>query len=166
MYFVTLTSQKSEKNMCGSGFTSGSSREHEYGSWKCVFIFLGICWIINWRFTVISVIFRQLPKGKSERLSILDFFFFGTNWTIVVKIRDVLVTRGDADEDEVGGLDRIAVSPSFPYLLYTIFSSSNDSPLPDIFSTMFFLRYRGWWRLSFLNMKTKFTTSIFLHRNN
>ena len=165
MYFVTLTSQKSEKNMCGSGFTSGSSREHGYGSWKCVFIFLGICWIINWRFTVISVIFRQLPKAKGERLSILDFFFWNqlnycsqNSW----RARD----SWRADEDEVGGLDRIAMSPSFPYLLYTIFSSSNDSPLPDIFSTMFFLRYRGWWRLSFLNMKAKFTTSIFLHRNN
>ena len=42
-----------------------------------------------------------------------------------------------------GKSERIAISPSFPYLLYTIFSSSNDSPLPDIFSTMFFLRYRG-----------------------
>ena len=62
--------------MCGSGFTRGSSREHGCGSWKCVFIFLGICWIINWRFTVILVIFRQLPKGKSERLSILDLFFW------------------------------------------------------------------------------------------
>lgn len=37
--------------------------------------------------------------------------------TIVAKIRGVLETRGDADEDEVGGLDRIAISPSLPYLL-------------------------------------------------
>ena len=53
----------------------------------------------------------------------------------------VLEPRGDANEDEVGSLDKIAISPSFPYLLYTIFRSTNDSPLPDIFSTMFFLRY-------------------------
>ena len=55
----------------------------------------------------------------------------------------VLETRGVADEDEVGGLDRIAIGPSFPYLLYPIFKSSNESPLLDIFSTMFFLRYCG-----------------------
>ena len=60
--------------------------------------------------------------------------------TIVAKIRVVVVTRGDGDGDEVGGFERIAISPSFPNL-YTVFRSSNASPLPDIFSTMFFFRY-------------------------
>ena len=44
----------------------------------------------------------------------------------------MLETRGDADEDEVGGLDRIAISPSLPFLLYTIFRSSNDSDGDDL----------------------------------
>ena len=52
--------------------------------------------------------------------------------TIVAKIRGVLETRGDADEDEVGGLDRIAISPSLQYFLYTIFRSSNDSDGDDL----------------------------------
>lgn len=34
-------------------------------------------------------------------------------------------------------------------LLFRTCRSSNDSPLPDIFLTMFFMRHRGWWRLSF-----------------
>lgn len=33
-----------------------------------------------------------------------------------VRIRGVFVSRGDTDVDEVGGLDRIAIGPSFPYL--------------------------------------------------
>ena len=68
--------------------------------------------------------------------------------TIVAKIRVVVVTRGDGDGDEVGAFERIAISPSFPNLLYTVFRSSNASLLPDIFSTMFSFRYCGWWRLS------------------
>ena len=67
--------------------------------------------------------------------------------TTVSKIRVVVVTRGDGDADGGGGFERTAVSPSFPNLLYTVFKSSNASPLPDIFSTMFFFRYCGWWRL-------------------
>ena len=35
---------------------------------------------------------------------------------------------------------RIAISPSFPNLLYTVGRSSNVSPLPDTFSTLFFFR--------------------------
>ena len=43
--------------------------------------------------------------------------------------------------DEDGGGDaRIAISPSFPNLLYTVCRSSNVSPLPDTFSTSFFFR--------------------------
>ena len=71
--------------------------------------------------------------------------------TIVAKIRVVVVTRGDGDGDQVGGFERIAVSPSFPNLLYTVFRSPNASPLLDIFSNMFFFRYCGWWRLSLNN---------------
>ena len=41
--------------------------------------------------------------------------------------------------DEDGGCARIAISPSFPYLLYTVCRSSNVSPLPDTFSTLFSL---------------------------
>ena len=67
--------------------------------------------------------------------------------TTVAKIRVVVVTHGDGNADEDGGFERIAKSPSFPNLLYTVFRSSNASPLPDIFSTMFFFRYCGWWRL-------------------
>ena len=48
----------------------------------------------------------------------------------------MFVTRGDDNEGEVGRLDRIAISPSFPYLLCTIFRSSNASPLPDIFGDL------------------------------
>ena len=42
--------------------------------------------------------------------------------TIVAKIRDVVVTRGDQViiGDEEGGCARIAISPSFPNLLYTV----------------------------------------------
>ena len=40
--------------------------------------------------------------------------------------------------DEDGGCARIAISPSFPNLRYTVFRSSNVSPLPDTFSTLFF----------------------------
>ena len=40
--------------------------------------------------------------------------------------------------DEDGGCARIAISPSFPNLLYTVCRSSNVSPLPDTFSTLFF----------------------------
>ena len=63
--------------------------------------------------------------------------------TIVAKICVQVVTCGDGDGDEVGGFERIAISP-FPNLLYTVFRSSNTSPLPHIFSTMFFFRYCGW----------------------
>ena len=42
--------------------------------------------------------------------------------------------------DEDGGCARIAISPSFPNLLYTVCRSSNVSPLPDTFSTLFFFR--------------------------
>ena len=34
---------------------------------------------------------------------------------------------------EDGGCARIAISPSFPNLLYTVCRSSNVSPLPDTF---------------------------------
>ena len=40
--------------------------------------------------------------------------------------------------DEDGGCARIAISPSFPNLLYTVCGSSNVSPLADTFSTLFF----------------------------
>ena len=40
--------------------------------------------------------------------------------------------------DEDGDCARIAISPSFPNLLYTVCRSSNVSPLPDTFSTLFF----------------------------
>ena len=63
-------------------------------------------------------------------------------------IRVVVVTRGDGDGDEVGGFERIAMSPSFPNLLYTVFRSSNASQFPDLFSTMFFCRCCRWLRLS------------------
>ena len=57
--------------------------------------------------------------------------------TIVAKIRDVVVTRGDQAVigDEECGCLRIAISPSFPNLLYTVCRSSIASPLrlPDIF---------------------------------
>ena len=42
--------------------------------------------------------------------------------------------------DEDGGYTRIAISPSFNNLLYTVCRSSNVGPLPDTFSTLFFLR--------------------------
>ena len=42
--------------------------------------------------------------------------------------------------DEDGGCARIAISPSFPNLLYTVCRSSNVSPLPDTFSTLFLFR--------------------------
>ena len=42
--------------------------------------------------------------------------------------------------DEDGGCARIAISPSFPNLLYTVCGSSNVSPLPNTFSTLFFFR--------------------------
>ena len=42
--------------------------------------------------------------------------------------------------DEDSGCVRIAISPSFPSLLYTVCRSSNVSPLPDTFSTLFYLR--------------------------
>ena len=133
---------------------------------------LKVCVYLSWYMLNYQLAFYRyfrnispVTKRKEWKIEYPGFFFWNqlnycsqNSW----RARD----SWRADEDEVGGLDRIAVSPSFPYLLYTIFSSLNDSPLPDIFSTMFFLRYRGWWRLSFLNMKAKFTTSIFLHRNN
>ena len=43
---------------------------------------------------------------------------------------------GDGD----GGCARFAISPSFRNLLYTVCRSSNVSPLPDTFSTLFFFR--------------------------
>ena len=42
--------------------------------------------------------------------------------------------------DEDGGCARIARSPSFLNLLYTVCRSSNVGPLPDTFSTLFFFR--------------------------
>ena len=42
--------------------------------------------------------------------------------------------------DENAGSARIAISPSFPNLLYTVCRSSDVSPLPDTFSTFFFFR--------------------------
>ena len=42
--------------------------------------------------------------------------------------------------DEDGDYAKIAISPSFPNLLYTVCRSSNVSPLPDTFSTLFFCR--------------------------
>ena len=39
--------------------------------------------------------------------------------------------------DEEGSCSGMAI-PSFPNLLYTVFSSSNASPIPDIFSTSLF----------------------------
>ena len=40
--------------------------------------------------------------------------------------------------DEDGGCAGFAISPSFRNLLYTVCRSSNVSPLPDTFSTLFF----------------------------
>ena len=44
--------------------------------------------------------------------------------------------------DEDGGYScaRIAISISFPNLLYTVCRSSNVSPRPDTFSTLFLFR--------------------------
>ena len=42
--------------------------------------------------------------------------------------------------DEDGDCERIAISPSFPNLLYTVCRSSNVSPPPDTFSTLLFCR--------------------------
>ena len=42
--------------------------------------------------------------------------------------------------DEDGGCARIAISASYPNLLYTVYRSSNSSQLPDTFSTLFFFR--------------------------
>ena len=42
--------------------------------------------------------------------------------------------------DEDGGCARIAISTSFPNLLYTVYRSSNVSPLPDTFSSLLFFR--------------------------
>ena len=42
--------------------------------------------------------------------------------------------------DEDRGCARIAISPSFADLLYTVSRSSNVTPLPDTFSTLFFFR--------------------------
>ena len=58
--------------------------------------------------------------------------------TIVVKIRTVVVTREDGDEDS--SCARIAISSSFPNLLYTVCRSSNVSTLPGTFSTLFVFR--------------------------
>ena len=59
--------------------------------------------------------------------------------TVVARIRTVVVTRRMAIiGDEDSGCARIAISPSFPNLLYTVCRSSNVSPLPDTFSTLFF----------------------------
>ena len=43
-------------------------------------------------------------------------------------------------EDEDGGCARIAISASYPNLLYTVYRSSNASTLPDTFSTLSFFR--------------------------
>ena len=57
--------------------------------------------------------------------------------TIVARIRDVVVTRGDQAiiGDEECGCARIAISPSFPNLLFTVCRSSIARPLSlfDIF---------------------------------
>ena len=42
--------------------------------------------------------------------------------------------------DEDGGCAGIAISPLLPNLPYTVCRSSNVSPLPNTFSTLFFLR--------------------------
>ena len=42
--------------------------------------------------------------------------------------------------DEDGGCARIAISSSFPNLLYTVCRSSNVSTLPGTFSTLFVFR--------------------------
>ena len=42
--------------------------------------------------------------------------------------------------DEEGGCARIAISPSFPNLLFAVYRSSNVSPLQDTFSRLFFFR--------------------------
>ena len=42
--------------------------------------------------------------------------------------------------DEDCGCARIAISPSLPNLLYAVCRSSNVSPLPDTFSTLFLFR--------------------------
>ena len=42
--------------------------------------------------------------------------------------------------DKDGGCARIAISPSFPNLVYTVCRSSNVIPLPDAFSTLFLFR--------------------------
>ena len=111
-----------------NGYLRNISPFIERKDWKIVFP--AYCWI--------------LPSDCVSCL-LLDLAFEVLNYC---SQNGVLETRGDADKDEVGGLERIAISPSLPYLLYTIFRSWNDGPLPDIFSTMFFLRYCGWWRLS------------------
>ena len=43
--------------------------------------------------------------------------------TIVAEICILVVTCGDGDGDEVGGFEKIPISPSFPNLLYTVFRS-------------------------------------------
>ena len=62
--------------------------------------------------------------------------------TIVARIRDVVVTRGDQAVigDEEGGCARIAISPSFPNLLFTVCRSSIAIPLSllDIFFKLCF----------------------------
>lgn len=87
------------------------------------------------RFTVISVIFRRLSKGTSERLSILDLILEAINYCSQNSwhVRDSWRCRWRWSR--WFGQDR---NRSF-------FSVLADSPLPD----MFFLRHRGWWRLSF-----------------
>ena len=61
--------------------------------------------------------------------------------TIAAKIQTVVVTREDGDRrDEDGGCARIAISLSFPNLLYTVCRPSNISPPPDTFSTLLFFR--------------------------
>ena len=67
--------------------------------------------------------------------------FSSQHLTIVAKIEPWWsLVRMAIVGDEDGGCARIAISPSFPNLLYTVCRSSNVSPLPDTFSTLFFFR--------------------------
>ena len=48
---------------------------------------------------------------------------------MVVKICIAMVTRARGGNGQDGGLERMAITPFFPYLLYTLFRSSNVSHL-------------------------------------
>ena len=70
----------------------------------------------------------------------LDVFFL-KYLTIVVKIRIVVVTRTRSGDRRDSGLERMAITSFFPYLLYTLLWSSNASPLQAFFSVMFFFKH-------------------------